>query len=329
MRTMLALAMTVGTLVAAAPAAASQAFISSDARLHYVAAPGETNSPLFAFEVEGLRLTDAGATVVAGEGCVQDGAGALCNVDLFEAAFVIALGDGDDIVDVRASSLAIVSGGVGDDQIIGSLGENRLDGGPGNDVLTGGDWPDTILGGEGDDQIVGGQDSDRLFGGPGNDTVRGGLGMDDLSGGLGEDILNGNSGFDWVDAVGDVNFLLKPGVLTGLGRDRLSQIEGAFLVGGAGANVINARGWGGMVFLSGLRGDDVLVGGVSSDELDGGRGEDRILGGRGFDILMGGGGNDTFLARDREFDNVYGDSGADTARVDFIDVALDVERVLR
>jgi Ca2+-binding RTX toxin-like protein len=329
-RALIGLAAVAGMLAASAPASASQAFISPGGRMHYVAAPGEANSPTFVEEATGVRFSDAGTTVVAGAGCVQDGADALCDADLSSGTFVIALGDGNDHLDVgHALFTTIVSGGTGDDQIIGSLSENRLDGGSGNDVLRGGELPDTIIGGEGNDQIVGGPDGDILVGGPGDDDVRGGLGWDSLSGGSGINILNGNSGFDDVEETGNVNFLLKPGLLIGLGRDRLSQIEGATVTGGPGANTINARAWGGHVLMSGLRGDDVLVGGRGSDHLEGGRGRDRVVGGPNFDILFGGAGDDTFFSRDRGFDNVYGESGTDSARIDPVDVALEVERILR
>jgi|RhiMetdeSRZDD1v2_1073273.scaffolds.fasta_scaffold02148_25 Ca2+-binding RTX toxin-like protein len=328
-RALIGFATVAGMLLASAPAFASQAFISSPGRVHYVAAPGEANSPTFVEEAMGLRVSDAGTTVVAGVGCVQDGADAVCDAIGWER-FVIALGDGNDHLDVsHALFTSIVSGGAGDDQIVGSLNENRLDGGPGNDVLRGGELPDTIIGGEGNDQIVGGPDGDILVGGPGDDDVRGGLGWDTLSGGPGDDVLNGNSGFDDIQATGNVNFLLKPGLLIGLGRDRTSQIEAASLTGGAGANMINARAWRGPVMLFGLRGDDVLIGGRGSDYIEGGRGRDRVVGGLDYDILNGGGGDDTFFSRDGGFDNVYGESGTDSARIDLIDVALEVERYLR
>jgi Ca2+-binding RTX toxin-like protein len=325
-RALIGPAAVVGMLLVAEPAAASQAFVSMG-RVHYVAAPGETNTVVLEYEPSGLRLSDAGATVAAGSGCVQDGAEALCAIG-GPAEMVVALGDGDDVVDLSETVFAIVSGGAGNDRITGSLGQNRLDGGPGNDTLSGGEFADMLIGGAGDDDIVGGQDDDSIVAGPGDDFVRGGLGWDDMSGGPGNNTLNGNSGYDGVYATGDVNFLLKPGLLVGLGRDRLTDVEGALIFGGPGDNVLNARAWKGDASLVGLRGGDVLVGGIGTDYLDGGMGDDRLAGGRGNDELSGGVGNDTFLARDRFGDFLDGTFGVDRAWIDPFDFTVEVERLL-
>jgi hypothetical protein len=70
-----------------------------------------------------------------------------------------AAGEGDDIrADVES-----VSGGSGDDLIVGDEGANTLSGGPGHDVLRGEG---------GADQLLGWGDGDILDAGPGEDTVR-------------------------------------------------------------------------------------------------------------------------------------------------------------
>jgi Ca2+-binding RTX toxin-like protein len=93
-----------------------------------------------------------------------------------------------------------LSGGAGDDTIIGSIAnhaftasssdttENLLYGGAGNDwlqaiggktnTLDGGDGNDTLIGGTGSDTLTGGTGSDRLVGGAGKDAHTGGSGAD-------------------------------------------------------------------------------------------------------------------------------------------------------
>lgn len=90
------------------------------------------------------------------------------------------------------------------------------------------------------------------------------------------------------------------------------------LVGTSGRDVI-----------CGLDGDDALIGLERVDELRGDEGRDWIAGGTGRDVLRGGGGDDLIDARDGSADSVFGDAGADTARVDprALDRRSGVERV--
>jgi hypothetical protein len=62
--------------------------------------------------------------------------------------------------------------------------------------------------------------------------------------------------------------------------------------GGAGADTIDARRYGGPLTLSGGRGPDSLAGGREADVLRGGWAADRLRGGRGRDRLLGGTGGD-------------------------------------
>jgi hypothetical protein len=68
--------------------------------------------------------------------------------------------------------------------------------------------------------------------------------------------------------------------------------------------------------LIGGRGNDTLTGGPGRDTISGGRGGDTIRGGFRADELRGGAGRDTFYARDRYRDRVFGGLGRDKARVD-------------
>jgi Ca2+-binding RTX toxin-like protein len=68
--------------------------------------------------------------------------------------------------------------------------------------------------------------------------------------------------------------------------------------------------------LIGGRDNDTLTGGAGNDIIRGGGGKDTIRGGFRADELRGGAGRDTFYARDRYRDRVFGGLGRDKARVD-------------
>ena len=55
------------------------------------------------------------------------------------------------------------------------------------------------------------------------------------------------------------------------------------------------RAGGGVDYISGGSGADVLVGEEGNDRIDGGSGEDILIGGMGFDILRGGSGDDILI----------------------------------
>lgn len=128
--------------------------------------------------------------------------------------------------------------------------------------------PDVVLGTNGNDSIdVGG----------GDDKVCAGAGDDQLTGGAGNDALDGGTGTDRVMGLGDVDFVLTPTLLIGLGTDSLTSIEQATLTGGAGNNLLDASGFLGPVVLNGGDGFDGLFGGPGNDALDGGPGFDNVL----------------------------------------------------
>ena len=80
--------------------------------------------------------------------------------------------------------------------LAGGASNNKLDASlfTGNVTLSGGAGNDTLLGGVGDDSLAGGDGKDTLIGGLGNDTLKGGDGNDLLIGGGGVDSLNGEAG---------------------------------------------------------------------------------------------------------------------------------------
>jgi Ca2+-binding RTX toxin-like protein len=221
-----------------------------------------------------------------------------------------------------ASSSLIASSGEGADRLTGGAGSDILHGAGGNDVLTGGGGDDTLLGGAGEDSLNGGTGNDRLEGGSGDDSLAGGTGNDRLLGDAGHDHLLGDSGNDWIEG-GAGNDRLDGGsgadtLLGGLGDDRYivdnlgdvvsesggggtdtvvshvsfslgTGLEGLTLSGGAvlsgtgnGLNnrlVANNAG----STLSGLEGNDALLGGAGADTLSGGLGADKLSGGAGAD----------------------------------------------
>jgi Ca2+-binding RTX toxin-like protein len=71
-----------------------------------------------------------------------------------------------------------LTGGSGDDHLLGDHQANRLDGSAGDDTLRGRGGDDTLVGGAGDDRLEGGAGNDRLLGGRGTDTLLGGDGDD-------------------------------------------------------------------------------------------------------------------------------------------------------
>ncbi|MBX7106841.1 MAG: hypothetical protein K1X57_22385, partial [Gemmataceae bacterium] len=71
--------------------------------------------------------------------------------------------------------IAIVTGGSGNDTLIGNGSANVLTGNDKDDVLIGGGGNDTLDGGAGQDILVGGSGADSLTGGGGDDILIGGL----------------------------------------------------------------------------------------------------------------------------------------------------------
>lgn len=233
--------------------------------------------------------------------------------------------DTDAARDKRIQNLAVrgdavliegieVSGGDGDQRLLGRAGADTLDGGDGADTLLGGRGADLGIGGLGDDLLLGGYGRDMLRGGAGNDTVNGGVGDDTLEGEDGADLLIGGLGNDLLLG-GDGADTLHGGhgadTLSGeAGDDLLTGGNGAqSLAGGAGADTL--RGGNDADTLSGDDGADLLIGGLGDDLLLGGIGDDTLRGGHGADTLSGGAGNDLLTGGQGE-QSLSGGAGADT-----------------
>ena len=229
--------------------------------------------------------------------------------------YVLSGGDSANLIDASAmTERVLIYGNGGNDTLIGGSGFDGMLGMAGDDVLIGNDGTDGLQGGAGRDDLRGGGGNDRLNGGGGSfDTVRGGAGNDTLDGGVGTDFL--------IDAA-DASFVLTDTRLTGLGTDRLLNLELVQLTGGASNNTLDARLFtivGGTVTLDGGAGNDLLlgadsgstlIGGLGNDTLTGGAGIDSLTGGAGNDLLSGGPGNDRLLGQD-DNDTLTGAAGND------------------
>lgn len=165
-----------------------------------------------------------------------------------------------------------LSGGSGNDRLIGGSQNNVLNGNVGNDVLVGGNGANTLNGGAGNDLLLGNDGSDLLYGQAGNDTLRGGNGDDRMIGDEGRDILFGGSGSDLLNG--------------GEGSDVLTGESGDDSINGEAGNDA----------ISGGEGNDILNGGLGSDTILGGSGDDVLRSGGGADYLSGGAGSDRFVA---------------------------------
>ena len=104
-------------------------------------------------------------------------------------------------------------------------------------------WDDVgrqiLHGGAGDDHLEGGNGADVIRGGPGNDRLAGFLGDDSLRGGSGKDLVDYSASFhdgSWSSNDLPVRVDLRRGLATGVGRDTLSNVEGAN--GGTGKDVL-------------------------------------------------------------------------------------------
>lgn len=257
-------------------------------------------------------------TIVINGGDLADSISVTSLDSSFTGEIIINGNAGNDSIDVSAVSLATtLTGGLGDDLLIGGAAADFLNGGSGDD---------TAAGNAGNDTINGGSGRDSLDGGEGDDTVSGqGSSGDVLTGGSGNDRVDGGAGVDTIFETADTNFTLTATSLTGLGSDTLVGLERAILVGGASNNTIDASMFTGVgiegVLLLGDDGDDVLIGSPHIDQLNGSAGNDTLLGGdsrdtlrggSGADVLNGGSGNDLVVGQGGSGDVLTGSTGDDT-----------------
>ena len=199
------------------------------------------------------------------------------------AWFGIDAGPGDDLVDTSAISVVA-------DPYPGP--QFYLTGGEGNDRLIGTTANDELRGDEGDDVLTGNDGSDELFSGAGRDT---------LIGGRGDDYYHA-----------DMDDVLVE--LDGEGNDTVFAYDHFTLPAGAPIEHLVARGlYGDEPFrLTGNEFDNAVAGNRGANSLRGGGGDDRIFAYDGDDLLDGGEGSDRLYGHagnDRYFvdagDEVY------------------------
>ncbi|MDB5319266.1 MAG: hypothetical protein JWN40_897, partial [Phycisphaerales bacterium] len=106
---------------------------------------------------------------------------------------------GNDTLDASAATVPVtLTGGDGNDLLLGGAYADLLQGDAGNDTLFGGQGNDTLHGNDGNDYLSGGPGADQLFGDAGNDQL---VALDHAT-----DTLDGGAGFD--RARGDASDLL-------------------------------------------------------------------------------------------------------------------------
>lgn len=237
--------------------------------------------------------------------------GEIRNLTLSNSSFLVKVGAGTLSTDsLLGFEVADITGGGMRDLInasgFTSTGVTTISGGGGNDVIVGTAGADMIFTLTGADSILGGGGSDSVFSGSGNDTISGGAGADNLNGQNGNDSIVG-------DADNDI-------LIGGAGHDTLSgNVGNDFLSGQDGVNQLfgnegndTLQGGGLRDLLFGEAGDDRLFGLQGDDDLDGGDGADSLIGAVGADSLTGGTGADT----------LQGDLGSDT-----LDGGADFDRI--
>lgn len=265
----------------------------------------------------------------------------------FEGAQITG-GAGHNTIDASAFGLGVtLSGGEGNDSLIGSTKGDVLVGNEGNDSLSGGAGNDSFDGGAGEDvvfeivnnnvvvtntKLTGGAglgtdtllnlENIRLSGGiadnkfdltafTGNSTLQGGAGADTLIGGSGNDRLLGQGGTGDVLTGNDGNDVLDGGT----GDDKITEsgnvdwlLSNTSLTGRGTDTVVGIE----LAWLIGGAADNQLnaAGFSGSTTLEGGSGNDTISGGSNADVLNGGVGNDSIVGNGGH-DVIRGGTGND------------------
>jgi Ca2+-binding RTX toxin-like protein len=101
------------------------------------------------------------------------------------------------IMGAAAASVSSITGGAGDDTLLGDS-SSVINGGSGNDVITGGSANDTLIGGDGKDTITAAAGNDSIDAGGGNDTI---IMSTNLAAG---DVIDGGEGTDTMSLSGSV-----------------------------------------------------------------------------------------------------------------------------
>jgi Ca2+-binding RTX toxin-like protein len=176
-------------------------------------------------------------------------------------------GEADEADDVMLT-IEHLTGGAGDDVIVGSEADNVITGGPGNDTLHGQGGNDRFI----EAEVA--QGSDSVYGGPGNDAMEY------------SERTNGVRFTACVPSPEDC----ETGAC-GCGNDSGEIEESDTLVG-----LESATGGSGNDQLIGDDEDNWLYGEAGADEIFGAAGEDTLYGGEGMDTVDGGAGQGDICA---------------------------------
>lgn len=228
------------------------------------------------------------------------------------------------------TSIEHITGGAGDDTLVGSSAGNMLIGGTGNDSIAGSSGNDTMTGGDGADTLSGSSGSDSLDGGVGSDLVDGDGDIDTLIGDAGTDTLSGDSGngdvIDYSSRTADLRIDLDgvadDGEIAGSENDNVFADFEVILCGSGNDQVVGdqtlddpetVNGGDGNDNLQLVGGADSILGGAGADTLRGGNGNDTLVGGTGVDTMNGDNDNDLLNGADGSgSDTLNGAAGTDT-----------------
>ena len=157
--------------------------------------------------------------------------------------------------------------------------------------MIGADDGAVLIGTDGDDKIRGGEGNDYILGGDGNDILLGMNGNDIIYGGEGDDNIQG-SGIAYPDSIVGPKDDIEP-----YGPGWLEYV----------AKRVEATE-GGINYLYGEGGNDLMYGGYGLNYMYGGEGDDLLYGGYGgVNFLDGGEGNDTYMLKGQSVNTiVYG-----------------------
>ena len=212
-------------------------------------------------------------------------------------------GSGNDVL-VGTSLANVIIGGAGDDQVTGGLGNDTIDGGPGNDTLDGGsdvDWlvytsatagvtislavlGTQVTGGAGNDSITG---FENLLGSGFDDSLTGTAFANIIQGAAGNDTIDGGDGDDTLDGGDGIDTLSYGSATIGAIVSLATTLAQSTVGSGFDTvtNFENLRGGSGNDRLSGDGGNNAIAGGAGDDVIDGGLGNDLLDGGQGNDTL--------------------------------------------
>ncbi|CAN7486531.1 T1SS-143 repeat domain-containing protein [Neorhizobium sp. LjRoot104] len=310
-----------------------------DLRFLYTATDSDGDGDNASFTV---RVDAAGNVTNNGNDISYDDLNSGVFVNLGDSSVTV---NGQTVAGDTATDLAGVT-----DKVLGidrMNGIGNVTGGDGNDILVGSNQANTIRGGDGNDTIIGNGGDDTLEGGAGNDLFiyKVGDGNDRVNGGTETSATSPN--YDVLRVEGDAQARTfnigiasgGPSINAGAGNAadiavsyngpssaaiRADEIEGIDIVAGSGAITVNVGSLAGSAVLpntihvtgsnsttgdvvdasgitsanpvsvvfDGNEGNDSFIGGAGKDTARGGEGNDTLTGGLGADIIEGGAGND-------------------------------------